>query len=248
MTIEDDENKTLSNNSVRNFILRIDSPEFTQEVYAQLISKIQHEFDRTEEQSTKQINFNSTVEETHVSESDHKEYKLISSKYSSSLVLSEVSKAIYIQCNNYIDYTSYFDTISLVIRSLQELEVACSATRIGMRFINEFKCSNITELKRVFNKRHKSVISNMLQNEFCSRAVAIEEYNYSDMKSRVQYGVVNKFFPAVIVNFDVSLDIDVYDDGLNNIKNWDEILKKLNHKAYDLFKETINEKIMLGMK
>jgi len=106
----------------------------------------------------------------------------------------------------------------------------------------------MSELKKVFNKRQKAIVNNMLQKEFCSRAVAIEEYTYPDMKSRVQYGVINKFYPAIIVNYDASLDIDVYDDGSNDIKCWDEILKKLNHVAYDLFKDTIDEKTVSGMK
>lgn len=248
MTSEETENKTLKNNNVRNFILRIDSPGFTPETFSHLISKIQNEFDRTEVKSTKQIRLNAVERKTEVSESDHKEFKLVSSRYASSLTLSEVSKAIYIQCNNYIDHTSYIDTIRIVIKNLQDLDDSSSATRIGMRFINEFKCANKTELKKVFNKRQKAIVLNMLQNEFCSRAVAIEEYNYSDMKSRVQYGVINKFYPAVIANFDASLDIDVYDDGSNDIRSWDEILKNLNHKAYELFKDTIDEKTILGMK
>lgn len=244
----EENNKTLNNNNVRNFILRIDSLEFTSEVYSHLISEIQHHFDRTEVQSAKQIKLNAAEKKTELSESEHKEYKLISSKYSSSLTLSEVSRAIHIQCNNYIDYTSYIDTIRIVIENLKKLETSCSATRIGMRFINEFKCSNKTQLKKVFNKRQKSVVNNMLQRDFCSRAVAIEEYTYPDMKSRVQYGVINKFYPAAIVNYDASLDIDVFDDGSNDIEHWEEILKNLNHMAYELFKDTIDEKTVSGMK
>jgi uncharacterized protein (TIGR04255 family) len=191
---------------------------------------------------------NSTNDSTNITESDHKDYKLISSKYSSTLTLSEGSRAIYIECNNYIDYKSYIDTIRIVIAGLQTLETPSSAERIGMRFINEFKCSSLSSLKKIFNLRQRPVVINMLKSSFCSRAVAIEEYNYSDMKSRVQYGVINRYYPAVIANYDASLDIDVFDDSSNDISNWDDILKSLNHKAFEIFKDTINEKIISGMK
>lgn len=248
MTSGNEESKTLHNNSVRNFILRIDSPEFTSKIFLGLIEKLENKFDRTEIQSTKQIIVTPNQEKSGLFESDHKEYKLVSSVYSSVLTLSEAHKAIHVQCHNYIDSTSYSDTIKLVIEQLPSLVVACSATRIGMRFINEFKSANKTQLGRIFNKRHKAVVKNMLQNNFCSRAVAIEEYNYDCMKSRVQYGVLNKFHPSVIVNFDASLDIDVYDDSKIDLEDWNEVIKKLNHKAYEIFQEAIDEKTLQGMK
>jgi len=69
--------------------------------------------------------------------------------------------------------------------------------------------------------------------------VFVEQYNNGNYFVRVQYGIFNKFYPAVIRNLDVTLDIDVYYGGLRPIAEWTEDIRMYNHAAFDKFKEYV---------
>ncbi len=81
-----------------------------------------------------------------------------------------------------------------------------------------------------------------------SRAIAYQEYNADGNKTRVQYGIANKYYPAVISSYDLVLDIDAYFDTNILLEDWSAKISDLNHTAYSCFIETMNEKYLLGLK
>jgi uncharacterized protein (TIGR04255 family) len=73
----------------------------------------------------------------------------------------------------------------------------------------------------------------------------MEEYSNEELKLRLQYGVPNKFYPSSITTYDLLLDIDSYTESNYNVNDWESIISKLNHSAYELFLKEMNE-IFIG--
>ena len=84
--------------------------------------------------------------------------------------------------------------------------------------------------------------------EKVSRIINQEEYNLDSSKLRVVYGIPNKFYPAILNNFDLLLDIDSIDDTQESIGNWEQVLKNLNHAAYHKFVEFMLPKYLETLK
>lgn len=76
----------------------------------------------------------------------------------------------------------------------------------------------------------------------------IQEFQHEDCMARVQFGVFNKFYPSIIANYDITLDIDVYCSGLIPIDSWNESIKRYNHLAYDTFISYIRDKYLESLR
>ena len=81
-----------------------------------------------------------------------------------------------------------------------------------------------------------------------SRVISQEEYNFSNSKLRLQYGIPNKFYPGLLNNYDLVLDIDSYLDSRTIVSDWTLVLSDLNHKAYDIFQESISQNLLESLK
>jgi hypothetical protein len=117
-----------------------------------------------------------------------------------------------------------------------------------MRFINNFNCLNIKNISKILNLSISKNLSRIALQENISRIICQEEFNYDDSKIRLQYGIPNKFYPAILKNFDLLIDIDSYDDTIQEITNWANIISNLNHSAYKTFIHTINDKFLTTLK
>lgn len=238
MSTEDCPSRTLVNNDIKQFILRIDfqSPLPTIE----LVEALKDDFSRVENRKIVgfEVAVNLPKNTSALSQKDFTDLVLV--KDHLTLTLSAKDNSLYIAATSYLDntvYKSISDRIIDVCRSTGE----CSAKRIGMRYINEIACPKITAISRIFKKSYSSVVRNMISTHDTNRAVAIQIRNCDDYTLRIQYGVLNKFFPAVIKNYDLLLDIDSSTIGEISIDRWSETIKKLNHAAYDSFVNIVTE-------
>ncbi len=239
---------TLNNNSIKAFILRFDTPSLSLDDMKKIILKLSPSFQRTEERIQSNININLTETGHDVNKTEHKEYVLISDSTGCQLNFSEINKCFSFHTTQYKDYLTYKTVIDRVQSAIKAESIEVKTNRLGMRFINEIKCGKIVDIKKKLSKNIGSIVYAMCANENSTRSVAIEEYNQDDLKVRFQYGVLNKFYPSKLVNYDLSLDIDVYIDYELSLQDWDDSLKKLNHKAFDVFKSAVSEKTLEEMK
>ena len=97
-------------------------------------------------------------------------------------------------------------------------------------------------------KPNDKAIIDSLAKVNLNRSVFVEQYNYSSYFVRVQYGIFNKFYPAVIKNLDITLDIDVYYGGLTPIADWTDVIRDYNHAAFEKFKEYVEPTYIAMMK
>jgi uncharacterized protein (TIGR04255 family) len=117
-----------------------------------------------------------------------------------------------------------------------------------MRYINSFHCKTPKEIIKVLSKDKAKILSGICQENQLSRMIVQEEYNTENSKLRLQYGVPNKYYPAVMTTYDVLLDIDSYDDSTHPFEEWDEVIKNLNHMAYGAFVKSMNSQYIESLK
>lgn len=117
-----------------------------------------------------------------------------------------------------------------------------------MRYINSFQCKTPKDIAKVFNRDKAKTITSICQENKISRVIVQEEYNLENSKLRSQYGIPNKFYPAVMTLYDLLLDIDSFDDTTHPFEEWDEVIRNLNHTAYDEFIKSMNPKYIESLK
>ena len=125
--------------------------------------------------------------------------------------------------------------------SVWEVVISGCLARNGLKpfYSKEDKALAKENIKKILQKPNDKVIIDSLAKVNLNRSVFVEQYNNGNYFVRVQYGIFNKFYPAVIRNLDVTLDIDVYYGGLTPIADWTENIRTYNHAAFDKFKEYV---------
>lgn len=88
--------------------------------------------------------------------------------------------------------------LTKVIEKLKALNVEINSQRIGMRYINIFSCSKVSEISKILNPTDAKLIKETVVKEGIARSMIVHEYQQGDHLVRVQYGIPNRFYPSVI--------------------------------------------------
>jgi uncharacterized protein (TIGR04255 family) len=234
--------RTLYNNEIKKFILKIDFVSNDVSDFASLVNNISKNFTRLEQRThiNYNINLNLKQDKEEVRKEQTPDYVLINDTTSLNLTFSTFQNALIIETAKYVNNESYKECLRLVGNAIMELSINIQCKRIGMRYINSFQCKSPKEIGKVLSKEKAKMLSGICKEEQLSRVIVQEEYNTDSSKLRVQYGVPNKFYPAVMKTYDILLDIDSYDDSTHPFDEWDDIIKNLNHLAYRVFVESMN--------
>ncbi|MCA6460950.1 MAG: TIGR04255 family protein [Chitinophagaceae bacterium] len=242
------EERQLSKNSIDLFILRFDLILNSEIDFTILINDIAKHFDRTEkrQQTNYQVSF--TTDKPEISKDESFDYVLTKDKENYSMTFSKSQNAFWFETTNYTNRQTYSNVVDALIKSAQKNEIKLTTRRIGMRFINNFSCSNPKQISKIFIQDISKILNQRLKQENVSRIIGQEEFNFDSCKVRVQYGIPNKFYPAVINNYDLLLDIDSYDDKIQELDNLTETIKGINHCAYNAFVSNINPSFLNTLK
>lgn len=245
-----DENRTLNNNHVGKFILRIDIDKSTPIDFSYVVGALQGDYTskKIEVHEHIAINIDEQKNEGNVAKSTFPRFVLT---YTDGvyLKLGTFDNNIIIESNKYRDNSIYKDRIAKVIAIIKEkYGEQVSSTRIGMRYINTFPCENEKDISKVFNPSDSKSIRDRLFKPNVSRVLLVSEFNEEDHQIRIQYGVPNRFYPSKVTRPDLMLDIDVYSLGLQSIVDWEEVIRIANHDAFRIFKEYIKESYIEKMR
>jgi uncharacterized protein (TIGR04255 family) len=241
---EDIKFRTLINNNVTQFILRLDFHLPAILKFEEIIEKLSDTFDRTERRSSTNFIVNNIQGEFSITKSSAEDYVMLIESSQLSVTFSPSQAAIWLETNHYKNSSTYKDVILKITNIMKAINPTLKSRRIGLRYINEFKCPKITQIKNYINTVLTKNIQSMCSRKYISRVIAQEEYNFDKSKLRLQYGIPNKFHPATLKNFDIILDIDSFDDSQQSLDNFESIISDLNHKAYEVFYESVNKKYL----
>lgn len=244
MTQDEVAQKTLTKNAIKNFILRIDlirTDELNVNKLAQGMTKY---FDRAEKRHISKYNITITKGVSEIEQGAAFDVVLVSEGKGMSMTFSEMQNAFWIESTQYRDNSVYKDIISETISVINSSSMELQSRRIGLRYINEFRCEKHRDIGKIYGKRLATILRSMLTGSNQSRIIGLEEYNNEEYRLRLQYGIRNKFYPAAISVFDLLLDIDSYIEDTNELGEWNDVIRNLNHAAYDQFTKEINPKYL----
>ena len=228
---------TLPKNKIAQFILRIDLPKDCALSFRKLALDLKDEYVRFVENTEHNVHLDMDTQQ--VTQRDFINYVLLADN-GVQLLLNTSQKFISLESNSYVDNSVYEDRLTSIIEKINcQGIVGMMSSRIGMRFINLFPCEKKEGIKKILQKPNDKAIIDSLSKENLNRSVFVEQYNYSNFYVRVQYGIFNKFYPAIIKNLDLTLDIDVYYGGLTPIIEWAEVIRTFNHAAFVKFREYV---------
>ena len=211
------ESRTLSKNKIKNFILRVDLIKKDGLEISKIAEKMSQHFERTEKRQVNNFTINFTKGESELSNIKAYDYVLISELKHLSITFSETHNAFWLECNQYRNNGVYKDIISKVIEVINHCIEGVEAKRIGMRFINEYDCKSIKDISKIYGKRLSTILKTILNDSRQIRVIGLEEYNNEGHKLRLQYGIPNKYYPAVLTLYDLIFDIDSYSTSSVNI-------------------------------
>lgn len=238
-------NKTLQNNKITQFLLRIDIMPGTVVDFKGLAEALTADYGTVRTQL--HVNYNVDMQKVKVNKEEFLTY-ILGKAPDVTLRIDCFDRSIVLSSNHYADNSIYKERIHKLVMILKSLNPEIAASRIGMRYINTFPCSKSTEINKYLNTSEANSIKETLKRPNISRAILVHEYQNGDYQARVQCGIPNKFYPSVITNYELVLDIDVYGVGAQTIDRWEDSIRDYNHGAYDYFKEYIKPILLEEMK
>lgn len=237
--------KTLQNNKISQFLLRIDITPGTVVDFKGLAEALSVDYGsvRTE----LHVNYNVDMQKVEVNKEEFLTY-VLGKAPDVTLRLDCFERSIILASNHYADNSIYKERIHKLVTILKASNPEIAASRIGMRYINTFPCSKPSEINKYLNASESNSIKEALKRSNISRAILVHEYQNGDYQARVQFGVPNKYYPSVITNYELVLDIDVYGVGSQPIKRWEDSIRDYNHGAYAYFVEYIKQSLLEEMR
>lgn len=237
--------RTLRNNKISHFILRIDLSEDSDVNFKLLADFLKSKFEsyRTE----LHVNYNVNIQTEEVKKEDFLKY-LLGLPPKTTLKIDSFEKSIVIETMQYENCSAYDQCLTDLIDALKQISANVLSKRIGMRYVNTFPCSKPADISKILNSSDAKLLKDTLAKNTIARAMIVHEYQCGNNLIRVQYGIPNKFYPSVLTNYDIVLDIDVYSGGLQNIDSWQETIKDYNHQAYNIFVEYLKESFFNTLK
>lgn len=237
--------RTLQNNKISQFILRIDLTPGSNVDFKWLAETLSTDYGQIRTQL--HINYNININKVEVNKEEFLTY-ILGKAPSAILKLNCFEKSIVLTSNLYLNNSIYKERLHKLVTLLSEKYPQAEASRIGMRYINSFPCSKPSEIGKVLNTSEARSIKESLKRDNISRTMLVHEYQNDDFLARIQCGIPNKYYPSKITNYEVVLDIDVYGQGTQPIARWEESVRDYNHGAYSYFTSYIKPTLLEDMK
>lgn len=237
--------RTLVKNKISQFILRIDLTPDSLIDFGMLAEALKSDYGSIKTEL--KVNFNVNVQTSEVNREQYLTY-ILGEAPSVTLKLDSFEKAIILMSLQYSDNSIYKDRLSHIISCIVKQNPEVKAQRIGIRYVNKFSCSKMADISKILNPSESKSIKDSLNNDGIARTMIVHEYQSISHMRRVQCGIPNRFYPSLISNYDVVLDIDVYSGGIMNIEVWEENVREYNHAAYDTFISYIKDTFVKSLK
>lgn len=245
-----EENKMLMNNGIKKFILRFDIKSINKQKYnfKEIVNGVSPLFDRVETRNHTNYLLDLQSNEPNIAKEEHQIYVLVDETKNQLLTFFSLEQAIVFETNYYKNKDTYQGRITEILNILFRIFPDIRFKRIGMRFINYFECKDLPAIKKIVNLNIYKIINQITSKPDINRALSQEEYNFGNSKLRLIYGIINKFYPSVITNFDLTIDIDSFDDSPQLNPDCYDSINELNHKAYDKFIQCMDPNFLLTLK
>jgi len=237
--------RTLANNKISQFILRIDLTPDSQVDFATLADKLKGDYGSLKTEL--KVNFNVNVQTVEVRRENYVSYNL-GDVPAVTLKLDTFEKSIILISVHYDNNEVYKNKLHHIVEAIKSVNPDVKAQRIGMRYINKFACVKKSDISKCLNASEAKTIKDSLEKNNIARSMIVHEFQCDSHMTRVQCGIPNRFYPSVISNYDLILDIDVYGTGIMSVTDWEDNVSEYNHGAYDTFINYTKDSLVQSLK
>lgn len=247
--VQTNNSKTLYYNNITSFILRIDFDRRFKYDIDEVTKTFLPQFPKKEKRfSHQRVNFRKYDSEVKVDIEDIANTVLIDDSKKCSLMFSPEPPSIIFESRRYVSndiYKQLFQEISEYFSSRYPDELS---VRIGMRYINTFDVNSDRDISKYLAKTYSSLVRSISKKEQLCRTLIQQETIDDGNHIRVLYGMLNKYYPSVLVSKDLTIDIDSFAEAGIPFNDWSKTLEELNHAAYNAFIEMMNPQYINSLK
>ena len=153
-------------------------------------------------------------------------------------------KQLHVSNRNYVSFAEFKNDFTEPLEEIIKLDPSIAVTRTGVRFVNQFDLGcPVGDLGRYFSPMISSNIQFLVDAERCSRQVLLTHYTDDNWKLRIQSGIFNPDFPAVIKKSVFVLDLDCYLDTPHSISEVPKLVDSLHGEIQDKFESLITDNL-----
>lgn len=154
-------------------------------------------------------------------------------------------ESIIVSIKQYTNYDEFKLDVIEPIEEISKIDTNIHIKRTGLRYVNVFpnQTNSYAELGEKFHSMIASSFACIDDVGNLSRMIGITEYIHDEVKCRVQSGIFNSDYPAVIKNREFVLDIDAFIDTPHRFSNINELFDSLHVVIQGKFESLISKKL-----
>lgn len=156
---------------------------------------------------------------------------------------------LFVEISKYEGFSGLTQLFEPVVRELFGATLDLAIKRLGLRYINVVTARGEDPLQwsGFINPRLSSMLGFVKDSNRITRAMGNMEFNFDGIGLRLQYGVFNPDYPAVVKRKEFILDIDASSPGLTSYEQFMEQLVTLHGHVTTVFELAIGERLRKAM-
>jgi uncharacterized protein (TIGR04255 family) len=156
---------------------------------------------------------------------------------------------LFIEMSKYEGFDGLLQLFEPVVRELFSASPDLAIKRLGLRYINIVAPGgrNPLQWSGLINSKLSSMLGFAGGTSNISRAMGNMEFNFEGIGLKIQYGVFNPDYPAVVKRKEFVLDIDAFSPGLASYGQFMEQLTTLHGHVENVFELAIGERLRKAM-
>jgi len=156
---------------------------------------------------------------------------------------------LFVETSKYKDFASLQQLFEPVAKDLFNSAPDLAVKRLGLRYINVISAAgkNPLQWSGIVNPKLSSMLGFVKDSNRISRAIGNMEFNFDGIGLRLQYGVLNPDYPAVVKRKEFVLDMDAFSPGLASFGQMMDQLRALHEHVETVFENAIGGKLRKAM-
>ncbi len=216
---------------------------FTPESIATVVPEIRSRFQISEQGTASHQDIQISAEGVTSSKTEFPQWLFYGDGRSKSLTVNQ--SLIQVLLTKYTSEEDFKKDIIIPISQLLKISRDIAIKRTGIRFVNifDFDIADFSDAQNYFSKSITNYLSEMKDVDKCSRSFLMNEFQFDDIKLRVQSGFFNPDYPAIIKRNHFVIDLDAFIDFPHLIKDSESYFKELHDVIEIKFENLITDKL-----
>ena len=146
------------------------------------------------------------------------------------------SSIIY-ETQNYRTFDDFKNTFDFILEKFKELNKEFVFSRLGFRYINSMEDISIDDSIKT------NIPPEIIPRGKMCRNISIVESHEDDFTLRIQHGYFNKDYPAKIVDWNFTLDVDAAKQGVIYYEDIAALTTKMHDMIKNIYSSFVKEEV-----